>query len=105
MKNININIDTIDPIEDFPSMIEKKEDIIIGMNPTILMDMQEYIQMRNNPQSLILHDHFDRETLSIACEIKYIYKKIENPTAGDQLAFRWAERKMGLLEDVNYVIQ
>lgn len=94
MKN-NINIDNIDPIEDFPLMIGRGE-IIIGMNPTILKDMQDYIDMENNPESIVLHEHFDRETLSIACEIKSIYKQIENPTAGDQLAFKWAERKMGL---------
>lgn len=100
-----INIDTIDPIEDFPSMIERKEDIIIGMNPTILKDMQEFIEMDNDPQSLILHDHFDRETLSIAYDIKAAYAKVTEPVVGDQLAFRWAERKMRLQEDVNYVIQ
>lgn len=99
-----INIDTIDPIEDFPSMIEGGHEIIIGMNPTILKDMQDFIQMDNDPQSLILHDHFDRETLSIAYDIKAAYAKLKEPGIGDQLAFRWAERKMGLHEDVNYGI-
>ena len=104
MKNI-INIDNIDPIEDFPSMIEGGHEIIIGMDPTILKDMQEYIKMKNNPQSFVLHEHFDRDTLSIAYDIKAAYAKVTEPVVGDQLAFRWAERKMRLQEDVNYVIQ
>lgn len=92
----SINIDTIDPIKDFPSMIDKEDDIIIGMDPTILKDMQEYIKMENDPQSRVMRNLFARETLSIAREIKAIYKKLEAPAAGDKLAFRWAERKKRL---------
>lgn len=103
MKN-NINIDNIDPIEDFPLMIERGDEIIIGMNPTILKDMQDYIEMENNPQSLIMQEHFERETLSIAYDIKAKYAKQSDPALGDVLAFRWAERKMGLREEVNYVV-
>ena len=94
-------------ILDFPAFLAgtREADIEIGdlkssMDPKILNYILEYAKMEADPRSMVLHDHFDRETVSIARAISCRYKELTTPSEGDELALLWANRKMGVSEDV-----
>ena len=94
-------------ILDFPAFLAgtREADIEIGdlkssMDSKIIQSILEYAKMEEDPRSMELHDHFDRETVNIAEAIICRYWRITNTSEGDELALLWANRKLGVGEDV-----
>ena len=90
----------------FPEFVAKGKggkfhsSMVSSMEPKILEYILEYAKMEADPRSMELHDHFDRETVSIARAIICRHKELTTPSEGDNLALLWAKRKMGVREDV-----